>query len=200
MPAGASVALVAGRLVPEAVTYEGLRMARFEVTRAQFAAFDPAYRFEAATGDYPASGITFDRARAYAAWLSKVTGEAWRLPGLAEVKDLAEDPGEDDNTLDRWAGYAPSPEDAQRVREKAAHLGAGALLAEAGRSSGKGEEPHVHDLGGNVAEWAVGGDGNGVLVGGSADQPRGARDATALAGDAYRGFRVVSGEVRKKKK
>ena len=50
----------------------------------------------------------------------------------------------------------------------------------------------MYDLGGNVAEWAVGGDGKGVLVGGSADQPAEAKGRGALAGEAYRGIRVVA--------
>ena len=50
----------------------------------------------------------------------------------------------------------------------------------------------VH-LGGNVAEWAVGGHGEGVLLGGSADVPADKRARAVKAATAYRGLRVVRG-------
>jgi dipeptidyl aminopeptidase/acylaminoacyl peptidase len=194
---------VKGKLVPEGVRHGGLRVGRFEVTRAQYAAFDAKYRFAAGTEDYPASGITFEQAKAYAEWLAALTGEPWRLPRAEEAADLYPRPsasgsGGDDaaateNTLDRWAGYPPNPEDAARLREKAAALGGEApLLEEVGRLPGRGDGEKVYDLGGNVAEWALGADGHGVLVGGSADQPAGATGPSAAAGPAYRGLRVVA--------
>ena len=195
-------------LRPEAVAYGGLRVSRFEVTRAQYAAFDAEYRYPAGTGNHPASGLTFEQAKAYAAWLATTTGEPWRLPGVAEAKTLygetpAPDAGateeettrDEENTLDRWAGYAPSPEDAARLREKASALGGTApLLTEVGLFQGRGQESKVYDLGGNAAEWTVGADGTGVLAGGSADLPAGASDPSERAGEAYRGFRVVATE------
>jgi formylglycine-generating enzyme required for sulfatase activity len=196
-----------GPLLPETVPYAGLRVGRFEVTRAQYAAFDPQYEFPAGTGNYPANGITFDQAKAYAAWLAEATGEPWRLPNASEAEELyrvPEDPParrkkskearrSEENTLDRWAGYAPNPEDAVRIREKAAALGGRApLLEEVGRFRGRGGAHLVYDLGGNVAEWTVAADGTGALSGGSADLPAGASGPSARAGEAYRGFRVVA--------
>ena len=37
----------------------GLRVGRFELTRAQYAAYDPKYEVPAGTGNHPASGISF---------------------------------------------------------------------------------------------------------------------------------------------
>ena len=68
--------MVKGHLVPEAVAHQGLRVSRFEVTRAQYAAFDHKYRYDAATANWPASGITFEKATAYAAWLACADGRA----------------------------------------------------------------------------------------------------------------------------
>jgi dipeptidyl aminopeptidase/acylaminoacyl peptidase len=190
---------VKGRLVPEAVAHEGLQVARFEVTRAQFAAFDPKQPVAPGAGNLPAAGATFEQAKAYAAWLASLTGERWRLPAAEEAKTLYGGDRAGENTLDRWAGYAPNPEDAARVREKAAGLGGTApLLEEVGRHRGRGEGPKVYDLGGNAAEWTVGADGKGVLAGGSADQPAGTPGPSSQAGEAYRGFRVVAGEARAK--
>jgi dipeptidyl aminopeptidase/acylaminoacyl peptidase len=195
--------IVKGKLVPEAVRHGRLRVGRFEVTRAQYAAFDPKYRFAAGTDDYPASGITFEQAKAYAAWLAALTGQPWRLPRAGDglypppgSPSSDEDATAAENTLDHWAGYPPNPEDAARLREKTAALGGEApLLEEVGRFPGQGDGEKVYDLGGNVAEWAVGADGRGTLAGGSADQPAGATGPSAAPGAAYRGLRVVADEA-----
>jgi dipeptidyl aminopeptidase/acylaminoacyl peptidase len=196
-----------GPLLPEAVSHAGLQVSRFEVTRAQYAAFDPKYQFPVGTGNYPANGITFDQAKAYAQWLAEATGTPWRLPSVSEGEALYPVPEDrrahrkkdkkaqrsEENTLDRWAGYAPNPEDAARLREKASALeGTAPLLAEVGRFRGGGGDTGIYDLGGNVAEWTVAEDGTGVLSGGSADLPAGASGPSAEAGEAYRGFRVVA--------
>ena len=117
--------------------------------------------------DMPASGITFDRARAYCDWLSKKTGKTFRLPSEAEADTLYDksEPGE--NTLDYWAGYAVNPDDARGLRQKIKELaGTAPLLRAVGRFRGTGEGEQVFDLGGNVAEWTTGKDGAGVLRGG----------------------------------
>jgi dipeptidyl aminopeptidase/acylaminoacyl peptidase len=185
--------LVKGKRVPETVTWGALEVGRFEVTRAQYAAFDSGYRFAAGTGDHPASGIPFEKAKAYAAWLAKLTGQPYRLPGADELEPLRASAGAGENTLDAWAGYAPNPDDAERLLHKAEGLGAGALLREAGQSKPEKGGPAVFDLGGNVAEWAIGKDGVGVLAGGSADRPAKATGPSVQAGEAYRGLRVVAG-------
>ncbi len=164
----------AGLLVPETVAHAGLHIGRFEVTAAQYREFDPQWRpGDKGSDDMPASGITFDRARAYCDWLSKKTGKTFRLPNEAEADTLYDksEPGE--NTLDYWAGYAVNPDDARGLREKIKELaGTAPLLREVGRFRGTGEGEQVFDLGGNVAEWTTGKDGAGVLRGGSADVAR----------------------------
>jgi len=62
-------------LIPEVVKRGELEIGRFEVTRVQFAEFDKNYKFDAGTENYPASGITFDQAKNYVAWLSRTTGQ-----------------------------------------------------------------------------------------------------------------------------
>jgi dipeptidyl aminopeptidase/acylaminoacyl peptidase len=182
--------LVRGNLIPETVALGKIRAGRFEVTRAQYAAFDRTHPPEAGHENYPAAGITFEQAQAYCTWLSRLTGDTYRLPNVDEADELYDRDEEDDNTLDYWAGYRINPDDARRLREKLGELkGAAPLLCEVGRFRGTGEEM-IFDLGGNVAEWVCGKDGKGVLRGGSADQPadRKHREATA---PEYRGFRVV---------
>lgn len=182
---------IKGQLVPETVALGHLRVGRFEVTRAQFAAFDRDQKIEPGKENFPATGISFEQARAYCEWLSRLTGEPYRLPTETEADELYRGDSAGENTLDYWAAYTANPDDAAQLREKAAALGVPApLLREVGSFRGQGKEELVFDLGGNVAEWVLGKDGKGQVRGGSADQPGDARRST-VAAPAYRGLRVV---------
>ncbi len=180
-----------GVRIPETVTFEGLETGRFEVTRAQYAAFDPKTPAAPGEGDLPVTGVTFEKAKEYAAWLASRTGRPFRLPTLAEAERMAKAAGLGGNTLDRWAGYAPNPEDAARLLRLVGALPRrGALLLPAGSVPGAGE-PGVYDLDGNAAEWAVGGAGAGVVTGPSADRPSEPRTDASRPAPEYVGFRVV---------
>jgi hypothetical protein len=194
--------MAAGVLVPETVPFRGLEIGRFEVTRAQWAAFDPAAAPAPGDEELPAAGIPFERARAYAAWLAETTGEPWRLPTAAEAEALAEaaeGAGAGGNTLERWTGYPPNPEDRRAI---AVELGAAAerlgrpapLLLPVGSLPGVGDDP-VFDLDGNAAEWAVGENGEGVRSGPSADRAADPRAEPGPPDPAYVGLRVVKGAV-----
>jgi len=176
-------------LVPEVARYQGMTVGRFEVTRAQYAAFDPANAVAPGTENLPAA-VPFDRAAAYCRWLSEKTGGKYRLPRGDEADKLyGDEDAAGENTLDHWAGYAVNPDDAAALLAEVKALpGAATLLRPVG-FKGRGE-PAVFDLGGNAAEWTQGEDGKGVLRGGSADRPADPK-AKGDAGDAYRGFRVV---------
>ncbi len=184
-------------LIPEVVKRGDVEVGRFEVTRAQFAGFDKNYKMEPGTGDYPANGVTFDQAKAYTEWLSKLTGQSWRLPMEKEAAGWYEKK-DGENTLDYWAGYPPNPDDSARLRKKIAELGGGApLLKPVGSFPGQGQEGQepAFDLGGNVAEWVATPDGKGKLEGGSADCPADPR-STCTAAPEYSGFRVVRGTAQ----
>jgi poly(3-hydroxybutyrate) depolymerase len=184
--------LVKGTLVPETVAFGSLLVGRFEVTRAQFAAFDRTCLVEPGRENYPAAGLTYEQAQGYCAWLSKTTGQAYRLPREDEADDLYDRAEGGENTLDYWAAYSPNPDDAARLREKLRELpGPAPLLKEVGSFRGVGKEEMVFDLGGSVAEWVSGKDGKGLLRGGSADAPADPRRRTNAAAPEYRGFRVV---------
>ncbi|MGB6485243.1 MAG: SUMF1/EgtB/PvdO family nonheme iron enzyme [Candidatus Acidiferrales bacterium] len=184
-----------GVLIPEVVKHGELEIGRFEVTRAQFAAFDKNYPYDAGTGNFPANGITFEQAKAYCNWLSKITGASYRLPNENEVAPLfKENAHGNENTLDYWAGYTLNPDDAQRLEEKTKDLpGNAPLLKSVGSFAAEGgeDEELMFDLGGSVAEWAVKSDGSGEALGGSANR---AADPKARYGPAdaqYTGLRVV---------
>jgi dipeptidyl aminopeptidase/acylaminoacyl peptidase len=179
-------------LVPEVVLRGELEIGRFEVTRAQFAEFDKNYKLEPGTENYPASGVTFDQAKAYATWLSKTTGQTWRIPNQSEVSAMYERK-DGENTLDYWAGYALNPDDVVRLQKKLAEIpGNAPLLKPVGSFTGQGKESEelIFDLGGNVAEWVQSPDGKGKAIGGSADQPVDSRTPHEPSA-AYIGFRVV---------
>jgi dipeptidyl aminopeptidase/acylaminoacyl peptidase len=181
-------------LIPEVVSYHGLRLGRFEVTRAQYAAFDKSYKVPLGTENYPASDITFEKAQAYCAWLSQLTGETYRLGAQVEMEPVYKAAGSEENTLDYWAGYKVNPDDAQRLAAKIGDLpGEAPLLKEVGSFSGVGDEDLVFDLGGNVAEWAVSKDGKGEVLGGSADRPADPKGCDLPSDPAYVGFRVIKG-------
>jgi dipeptidyl aminopeptidase/acylaminoacyl peptidase len=183
-------------LIPEVVKRGDLEIGRYEVTRAQFAAFDKNYKVEPGTENYPANDLAFDQAKAYAEWLSKLTGQTWRLPTEKETAGWY-DNRDGENTLDYWAGYAPNPDDANRLRQKVKQLGGDApLLKPAGTFAGSGKEGEelVFDLGGNVAEWVTA-DGKGRALGGSADCPADVRSVCNAAPE-YVGFRVVRGTAK----
>jgi dipeptidyl aminopeptidase/acylaminoacyl peptidase/formylglycine-generating enzyme required for sulfatase activity len=188
-------------LVPELVKRGDLEIGRFEVTVGQFQGFSrdqqPTKLTKPNGNNLPATTVSLADAKAYAAWLSTQTSQTWRLPFEDEVKDLYEN-RDNENTLDYWAGYAPNPEDATRLREKAKELaGTAPLLKEVGsfHGQGKDDEEPIYDLGGNVAEWVLTRDGKGKVIGGSADCPADAKSSCTPAPE-YIGFRVVRGAAK----
>lgn len=193
---------VKGIVVPETVRHGKLsfEIGRFEITRAQFAAFDPNYKFAPGTENYPANGIKLEQAQAYCTWLSQQTGTAFRLPTVEEVAAIYEAAKAGENTLDYWAGYPVNPDDAGKLqlqlRQLEEKLGekvgnSAPLLKPVGSFKGGGGPELVFDLGGNVAEWASGQGGKGVALGGSADQPQDEKQRLRAPAAAYIGFRIV---------
>jgi dipeptidyl aminopeptidase/acylaminoacyl peptidase len=187
-----------GKPIPETASLADLEVGRFEVTRAQWAAFEPEAASAPGEANLPATGMSFEQAEAYAAWLAERTGRPFRLPTTAEAKKLAAAAGSKGNTLDRWAGYTPNPDDAEAIREvlsdRADGLGGRApLLLPVGSLPGTGVPP-VFDLDGNAAEWAVDEGGDGVAEGPSADRSTDARGDGGTPSIEYTGLRVVVGE------
>jgi dipeptidyl aminopeptidase/acylaminoacyl peptidase len=179
-----------GGLVPETATFHGLDVGRFEVTRAQFAAFDPTVQVDPGSENLPMTGISYERAKEYTAWLAETTGKPFRLPTEEEARDLADLAGGGGNTLDRWAGYVPNPHDRKEIETELEGLpGPAPLLLPVGSLGGVGDDP-VFDLDGNAAEWATGDKGQGIAIGPSADRPTDPR-SDDLPGAGYVGLRVV---------
>lgn len=191
--AGAYGTLQGGVVTPEIVSYRGLAVSRFEITRAQFQAFDSSYAYEPGTDNYPANGVTFDQAQSYCRWLSTKTGDSYHLPGPDEASVLYSGNRSSANTLDYWAGYSPNLDDREQLQKAISGLpGSAPLLRPVGEFRGQGGDEPVFDLAGNVAEWTLDKDGKPELKGGSADLPIKAKEDLTASGP-YRGFRVVRG-------
>ena len=187
-PLAAAVKLAEAGRVPETVERGAIAVGRFEVTRAQFAAFREGYHYAEGASNYPASGVSFEDAKAYCEWLSRETGQRYRLGTEKELGGMLKASAKE-NTLDAWAGYSVNPDDAAALAELVKRLPPDTLLKPVGSHPGEGEDP-VFDLGGNVAEWVTGEDGAGKAMGGSADQPADPKTARRPALE-YVGFRVV---------
>ena len=156
---------VNGVLAPETVTLgDTLTVGRFEVTRAQFRAYDADFGVPSGTANHPANDLTAQQAQAYVDWLSEQTGRDYRLPTAEELDALkAARAGASENTPSYWAGFTPTPDEYRRLRARLEQQPTDALLMPVGsRPPGHGANgsgPLVYDVDGNVAEWARTNDG-----------------------------------------
>ena len=181
-----------GVLVPEVVELDSLWIGRFEVTRVQYAAYKKNLQFKTGTENYPQNEIDLEEAKAYCQWLSQVTGKKYRLPYEKEMRKLiqkAKGNVAGENNLDYWAGYAITPDEATMLLPKIEQLENGLLLS-VGSFKPVGKEP-VYDLGGNVAEWCVDENGQGVILGHSALTPSDSKTLYQPPHLKYVGFRVL---------
>jgi dipeptidyl aminopeptidase/acylaminoacyl peptidase len=173
-------------LTPETVSLNGVEVGRFEVTRAQYADFDPSTEVQPGAENLPMTGVSYQDALRYSTWLSEVTGRPFRLPTSVEAEKLSKLAGTEGNTLDRWADYRPNPEDRAAILAAVAARPGVSLLKPVGSSAGTGHDP-IFDLDGNVAEWATVEDGEGKAIGASADRS----SVNEPPDPAYIGFRVI---------
>ena len=177
-----------GKLLPETVDYKKMTVARFEVTRAQYAAFDPNFDYEKGTGNLPVTNIGFEKAKEYAAWLSKATGHTYRLPNTKEGNILYKK--RSGNTFDYWAGYTLNPDDYKNLQKEIEEYKDKPVLLKPVGSFSPAEDNQVFDLGGNASEWVVQKDNTGKTMGGAADLPSDTK--TDLPSKSiYTGFRII---------
>lgn len=187
-------------LLPETRPFEeGVAMGRFEVTRAQWRAYQRDYQVPAGTENYPAQGISAAIAKEYVQWLREQTGDDWRLPTAEEFAALAKAKSSRENTLEHWLGFTPSQQESGELSGAVASLGwRGALWAVgSGQPSSRGEDPDAElffDVNGNVAEWVDAGE-KLELRGLSAVTTSDDRGELALAPTEFAGIRIAKGPV-----
>jgi dipeptidyl aminopeptidase/acylaminoacyl peptidase len=181
-------------LIPEIVVLDSIRISRYEITRAQFAAFDRFYRYKLEKGNYPVTDIRPKQAVDFCSWLSEITGKQYRLPTEDEMRKLVEKAKKNsanENNLDYWAGYDVNPDDVGRLQTEIEELERiTSLLLPVGSFKPIGYQ-QVYDLGGNAAELCV--DTNGVVkvLGYSANMPKDTKTIYVPPKSEYVGFRVI---------
>ncbi|WP_245576509.1 S9 family peptidase [Flexithrix dorotheae] len=146
-----------GVLIPEvvAIKKDSISIGKFEITNAQYAAFEADFSFPDGQENYPVKGISLGKANAYVTWLSGKTGNTYRLPNKKEAKALHQQAlktGDSENSLNFWAGYkitkAEVPEFKKKVEETKS-----LLVKEVGSFKPvEIGEAELFDIGGNVAE------------------------------------------------
>lgn len=150
---------VGGVLVPEvaAVGADTISVGIFEVTQAQFQAFRKRHRFPAAEANHPVVGLSRQDAQAYVAWLSRSTGDTYRLPNEKEARALhqvALKAAARENTLQYWAGYALTQDEVPLLLEKIASEGLKLFLPVGRFAPVQVGKAALYDLGGNAAEFS----------------------------------------------
>lgn len=185
-----------GLLAPEVVMVnDSLKIGCFEVTRAQFMVYNHHIIYSLGTDDFPINNVSFEQAKEYCRWLSNVTGKNYDLPREEEMKllqDKNKSNQKNENTLDYWAGYSPNPDEVAELDAKIAELElTGLLLMQVGSRNPVSEKLLIFDIDGNAAEWCIGQDGEGIVLGGSAVTPTDAKINYAPPRMEYVGFRVA---------
>jgi len=149
---------VKDKLIPEVATVkeDSIALGVFEVTQAQYKSFDLNHTYAPLEANHPVSGITYEQAQQYVAWLSKWTGESYRLPTAKEAKDLHQQAlkaANKENTLSYWAGYDMTLDDKAAFQQKIQSAQPPLIKAVGMHSALEIGSAKVYDLGGNVAEW-----------------------------------------------
>ena len=149
--------MISGKLVPEVVEVnpDSISIARYELTQAQYKAFNPEYDIDPGKENYPMLGLSLSHVTKYLDWLSKLTGKTYRLPTEKEAQSLHKQALKNvstSNSLSYWAGYTPTWDDAQKLRGKLDEL-EGSLMKPVGSfPPAKIGEAWIYDLYGNAAE------------------------------------------------
>jgi formylglycine-generating enzyme required for sulfatase activity len=145
------------KLIPETILIkkDSTSIGRFEVTNAQFKAYNTDFKYTIGQDNYPVT-VSQEDAKNYVKWLSELTAKTYRLPNADEAKELhksARKTAAKENTLNFWAGYDLVPSDYEQLKEKLKTLQRSLLKNVGNSKASKIGDAEVYDLGGNVAEY-----------------------------------------------
>ncbi|MGM0588702.1 MAG: S9 family peptidase [Bacteroidota bacterium] len=184
-----------GTLIPEVlpIADDSSSIGRFEVTNAQYAAYDSDHSYPAVDANKPATGLSYADAQGYVQWLSEQTGDSYRLPNATEAQRLqkkAKAVAKSENSLNYWAGYDLTLDDVPELRQKLEELDQSLLMTVGSFNGTAIGNAHIYDLGGNAAEY-YSDNGSEAVYGYSAVSFVDERATAAQPSMMYTGFRVV---------
>ena len=149
-----------GSLIPEMTAVnDSVETAILEVTNAQWKAFQSNHEYPQNQDNYPVV-VSFEDIEDYLKWISELEGSKYRLPTQQEAKEmheLARKHAKRENTLNRWAGYELTWEDARQLLRKLEGSYDSLVQEVAQTQPIKYKNVDLFDLGGNVAEYHQGG-------------------------------------------
>ena len=187
--------LYKSKLIPEVVSVkkDSISIGRFELTNAQYQAFSPKHKIPAGQENFPVVGIGLPQANAYVKWLSKLTGQSYRLPNAVEAQNmqkLALKAAKNENTIQYWAGYNITLDEIDLFRKKLSDVKT-SLIRESGMYAGtRLGAAMIYDLGGNVAEYYTESNKNGTY-GYSAYDYADPKATYENISDGHTGLRVI---------
>ena len=185
--------LINGLILPEmqAIKADSLSISIFEITNAQFAAYDPDHDYAPLHTNHPAV-VTLAEAQNYVTWITERTGQTYRLPNDQEAEywhKLARKEATKENTLNHWAGYDLTWEEVPMLADELDQLGADMIRSVGSYLPTTLGKAHVYDLGGNVAELTESGTTYGYSAADYVDPT-----STENQSPKFTGFRLVREE------
>ncbi len=187
--------VVNGKMVPEVavVKADSIAIGVFEITNAQYKAYNDSHEYPLLHANHPVSGISYEDAVSYIKWLSTHTGDVYRLPHATEAKMLHKQAlkiASKENTLHYWAGYDITLDDVNMFKQKLKSIETSLLKSVGSFQSTKVGEAEIYDLGGNVAEWYEE-NGKGKSMGFSAYDFADEHQHTSRTSPSNMGIRVI---------
>lgn len=152
-----------GVLLPQMLSLgkDTIHISLFELTNAQYAAFNSDFQYLAAEANYPVIGLNKNQISEYIKWINLNTNENYRLPNKDEamkLHKLSNNHVNKENTLNYWAGYEITKDDAIALKKKLLSTKV-SLIREVGSFDPQNiGEVLVYDIVGNVAEYYFDGD------------------------------------------
>ena len=146
------------KILPEMVyiVSDSIYIGRFELTQAQYGASDKKYKYPSEEGNRPMTNLTKSQIMNYIDWINKLTGEEYRLPNAKEAKKLHQKAlkgASKQNTLNYWAGYALTSDDAKKLKQKLTSEKVNLVKDVGSFPSEKWDKKDLYDISGNVAEY-----------------------------------------------